>query len=198
MDVACRGRTTGSPRPWAGRSRWAGAVALASCLAGCGGDGDDRRREVIPAAEIEYSQAIRTSVAEVPRSELVAAELRHTGVTTPVWQSRVATEDGTQHVVRLDASTGDVLETKVAPAQSRSDKGKVRALLRRATILPEEAARKVTKPDFGKVSAVELSERNGEVIWSVDVVTIEEGNVSVYDIDATTGKVLKRSVATEG
>jgi uncharacterized membrane protein YkoI len=199
MDIADRSKATESPRSRARRPGLtaAAAAALVGFLAGCGGEAGDTRREVIPAAEVEYSQAIRTSVAEVPRSELIAAELQMPDKETPVWRSRVATDDGTVHVVRLDASTGRLLGTESARGQSSSDKARVRSLLERATIRPEEAVREVTEPDFGKVSAVELGERNSRVIWSVDVVTVEEDNVHVYTIDATNGKVLNRAPATD-
>jgi uncharacterized membrane protein YkoI len=209
MDIADRSKATESPRSRARRpgltaaattaaaTTAAAAAALVGVLAGCSGEAGDTRREVIPAAEVEYSQAIRTSVAEVPRSELIAAELQTPDKETPVWRSRVATDDGTVHVVRLDASTGRLLGTESARGQSSSDKARVRSLLERATIRPEEAVREVTEPDFGKVSAVELGERNGRVIWSVDVVTVEEDNVHVYTIDATNGKVLNRAPATD-
>lgn len=156
-------------------------------LAGCS-DPEGGRTEVHPEVETLYDEAIRTSLAEVPDSELVEIALRHAEGGAPVWHSRVVTAGGTAYTVELTATTGD-LTAPPSPAGDASERTTV--LLEKAKLLPEDAAREVTIPDFGKVTRIALGEREGRTVWVVEVTTIEEDHVRRSAVDAVTGETVQ-------
>ncbi|OEU94805.1 PepSY domain-containing protein [Streptomyces oceani] len=153
-------------------------------LSGCR-DETEEHEEVLPMVEVPYSTAIRQSLAEVPNSHLVSLGLGEDQDGEPVWHAEVLAEDGTRHLVRVDAS-----RVRVHGTETLERDGAGASPRERAKILPEEAAREVTEPDFGKVTAIELRRRDHRVVWTVDVTTIKDDHVRAYDVDARTGKVL--------
>jgi hypothetical protein len=60
----------------------------------------------------------------------------------------------------------------------------------------EKAA--LTKVPGGKVKAAKLSQENGQVIWSVDVITPLTKKVAAIQVDAQSGKVLSKLVQGPG
>lgn len=187
-----------------GRSRrvqWAvvipllASIALLGLTTGCSGDVEGGRAEVHPEVETLYDQAARSSVAEVPGSELVEIVLRHTGG-KPVWRSTVVTSDGTAHTVTVAATTGDILK-KSLPGTVEPASERTMMLLGRTALLPEEAAREVTTPDFGKVTRVSLGKAEGRPVWLVDVTTVEEVHVRRTAVDAVTGETVESTPLPE-
>jgi uncharacterized membrane protein YkoI len=181
------------PGPWRGTRR---AVALLLALvgvlgfaSGCAEGGEEGRTEVHPEVEALYDQAIRLSLEQVPDSELLQVVLRHREGGQPVWRSRVVNPDGTAHLVTLTATTGDLVRKSVPGAVEPASE-ETMTLLEEAVLVPEEAARKVTKPDFGKVTLVELGERGGGPVWFVEVTTVEEDHVRRTTVDAVSGEIL--------
>lgn len=158
-------------------------------LAGCGDTVEGGHNEVHPEVETLYDEAIRTSLAEVPDSELVEIVLRHAEDGAPEWHSRVVTAGGTAYTLELAATTGDLLAPPEPAAEPASER--TRVLLEKAKLLPEEAARKVTTPDFGKVTRVALGEREDRTVWVVEVTTIEEDHVRRSAVDAVTGETVQ-------
>lgn len=156
-------------------------------LTGCGDTVEQGRREVHPEVEALYDEAIRSSLAEVPDAELAEIDLRHDPDGRPVWHTRVVTSDGTEHTVRIAATTGDVPRppSPGSPAPARTGE-----LLEKAVLLPEEAARKVTVPDFGKVTGISLGETEGRTVWFVEVTTVDEDHVRRSAVDAVTGQTV--------
>jgi uncharacterized membrane protein YkoI len=163
-----------------------GVLALAT---GCSEGGAEGRTEVHPGVETLYDEAIRLSLEEVPDSELLEVALRHREGGQPVWRSRVVNPDGTAHVATLTATTGDLVRKSV-PGTVEPASGETMTLLEETVLVPEEAARKVTKPDFGKVTLVELGERGGGPVWFVEVTTVEEDHVRRTTVDAVSGEIL--------
>lgn len=159
-----------------------GLPALSGCAGGEGG-----RREVHPEVEALYDEGIRVALAEVPDSELTQIVLRHDEHGAPVWHSTVVTADGTEHIVRIAATTGDLVAPPF-PGEPAPEKAEV--LLEKAKLLPEEAARKVTVPDYGKVTRIALGETEGRTVWFVEVTTLEEDHVRRTAVDAVTGETV--------
>ncbi|MFD4262394.1 PepSY domain-containing protein [Streptomyces sp. NPDC058534] len=181
-------RATGGARrcpPLAGTAMACAFALLA--LAGCDSE-QQEAHEVLPMLEVPADEAIRLSLEEVPGSDLAALHLRQSEGDEPVWDSNVVAQDGTRHLVRVDGSRPKVLSAKEVPDE---DAGQ-RKLIEQAKILPEQAVREVTKPEFGKVTSIEIDTKEGRVVWNVDVTTIERDNVHTYDVDAKTGEVLDR------
>jgi uncharacterized membrane protein YkoI len=182
--------------PARGRTPLLCALLLVLALpvtAGCNDPVDDGRKEVHPEVEFRYDEAIRTSLAEVPASELTRIVLRHAEDGAPVWHTTVVTSDGSEHTLRLTATAGDLLAPP-SPGEPAPEPAGV--LLEKAELLPEEAVRKVTKPDFGKVVAESLGVREGRTVWFVEVATVEEDHVRRTAVDAVTGRVVDSTVLT--
>lgn len=185
--------------PPAGSSRLLWTPALLLCLvalgAGCSKGGATSPDEVHPEVETLYDQATSLSLDEVPDGELQRIALRHTEAGAPVWRSRVVTPEGSAHRVTLTATTGDLAKPVSDTAPPASEK--TLRLLEKARLIPEEAALKVTKPDFGKVTLVEIGEYQRRPVWFVEVTTIEEAHVRRFAVDAVTGEPLDSSPLPE-
>ncbi|MEU9123929.1 PepSY domain-containing protein [Streptomyces sp. NPDC048506] len=154
-----------------------------------------KRKALIPAAKVTYEEALGAAVAAVPKAEPVAAELKGTP-RKPYWETAVTNSDGTAHIVRVDAVSGEAGRPRTE-SDDADDKKRLATRLAKATVTAPQAARTATRSTDGTVSGVALGEaRNGSdaVAWSVDVVTRDDWNLTTYEIDAVTGKVLRMHV----
>ncbi|MEW2634140.1 PepSY domain-containing protein [Streptomyces sp. NPDC048389] len=183
-------------------------------------DDQAERRALVPAATVTWGTAADTAADEVPGSQLVEIELTRyqNGGTaspypspspspaspspspspspgTPAWAVDVATEDGTVHIVHVDAASGEVLGSRQESDQDADDKRQTADRLAQAEITPEEAVRTATERTDGTVTAVELENDDADkLIWSVEVVTEDDWNKTTFDIDATNGEILREQV----
>ncbi|MGA5170546.1 MULTISPECIES: PepSY domain-containing protein [Streptomyces] len=157
------------------------------------------RKALIQATEIPWDKAAGTAVAGVRDGRLTEIELRWArptvaspgaGPRTPEWDTAVAAPDGTLHTVRVDAVSGQVTESRVDPGQDQDDKRELTARLAAATVTPRQAADTATGRTKGTVTALQPD----DAVWSVDVVTTGDWNKTTYDVDARTGKVVRRHV----
>ncbi|MEU6284495.1 PepSY domain-containing protein [Streptomyces sp. NPDC047028] len=176
-----------------GRRRRFGFVVAAALLAGtaaCGGPPPTHPSEVLPQVATEYDRAIRKALDEVSGSKLVSVELSRVNTVAPVWRTSVATEDGTEHLVRVGAAGGDVLGADVPAGQSAASKTRTGTLVAGAKLLPEEAVDRVRMPEYGKVTDVRLEkDATGRTVWSVTIETVGPHRVHAYRVDAVTGEV---------
>ncbi|MFI8943575.1 PepSY domain-containing protein [Streptomyces syringium] len=211
--------------PHPGRLRGVGALcglALSLALvAGCGdGDGDgggsatsstpsagtatatgqltedqSERKALVPSAKVGYERAAAAASEKVPGSRLVSEELKRAAGAGPQWHIEVAAPDGTAHVVRVDAVSGKVLESRAKADQDDGDKQELADRLSKAKVSPQDAAATALGRTKGTVTAVELDDTDvGAVIWSVDVVTTGDWNKTTFDVDATHRKILREHV----
>jgi len=164
-------------------------LGLATVATGCSEGGAEGPTEVHPEVETPYDEAVRLSLEAVPDSDLVRVALDHTDGRQPVWRAKVANPDGTAHVVALKATTGDLVRKSVPGAVPPVSEGTL-TRLEEAQLVPEEAARQVTKPDFGKVTLIEIGAHEGRPVWFVEVTSVEEDQVRRSAVDAVTGEVL--------
>ncbi|MEU0213974.1 PepSY domain-containing protein [Streptomyces sp. NPDC006265] len=171
--------------------------AVLSLLVGCGRDDPlNEPAERFEMVEVDYERAIRLSVAEVTGGELVALELKDPDSDSPVWESRIADQDGQLTTVRLDATRGDVLGTSSGPAQSDSERQELVRLFTDARLLPGQAAREAADTANGEViTAIELEQRDGTPVWEVSVLGVADESATVHVVDARTGEVLERHPA---
>ncbi|WP_129311200.1 PepSY domain-containing protein [Streptomyces sp. L2] len=177
-----------------GRRRRFGFVVAAALLAGtaaaCSGPPPTHPSEVLPQVETEYDRAIRKALDEVSGSRLVSVGLSRVNTVAPVWRTSVATEDGTEHLVRVGAAGGDVLGADVPAGQSAASKTRTGTLVAGAKLLPEEAVDRVRMPEYGKVTDVRLEkDATGRTVWSVTIETVGPHRVHAYRVDAVTGEV---------
>lgn len=168
-------------------------VCCLATLVGCDDTVETGRHEVHPMVETTYEQAIRKSLAEVPGGRLLALELQKESSDSPAWHSDIVNPDGERQGVTLAASGAEPPGEKPVPHPERSVGRSQMELLERAVVLPEDAVRKVAKPDFDKVESIGLVEqKTGEPAWSIGVVSGEESDAARYEVDAVNGEVLRR------
>jgi uncharacterized membrane protein YkoI len=110
----------------------------------------------------------------------------------PEWHSEIVSEDGTRTSVTQSATGAEPATAKPAVRPDGTAGPRLRGLLRKAVVAPEDAVRKVAEPDYDKVDAVELTGSTGKPVWRIRLVAVEPGNAHVYEIDAATGDVLGR------
>ncbi|NEY35450.1 hypothetical protein GTU99_25310 [Streptomyces sp. PRKS01-65] len=173
------------------------------------------RKDLVPKAKVTWDKAAATAVGEVPRGKLTHLELKRTprdatsspgspspstpnpapSPGAPAWAAEVAAEDGTIHRVDIDAVNGKVFRTQADPDQDADDKREITDRLGNARQSPEQAVRAATGRTKGTVTGVELDENDDRrLIWSVDVVTPDNWNKTTYDVDASSGRVLREHV----
>ncbi|WP_175412491.1 PepSY domain-containing protein [Streptomyces sp. TRM64462] len=169
-------------------------MLLVVVLAGCGKDDSvNEPHEAFANVEVDYARAIRASTAEVTGSELVSLELTRPESADPVWVSRVATQQGEVHTVRVDAVLGDVLGTSTAGTGTDGlTAAELTARLDEATVLPDEAAREARGSTDGPVTAIRLDQQGDTVVWAVDVAGLQGEETKTHVVDARTGEVLRR------
>ncbi|TQJ91274.1 PepSY domain-containing protein [Streptomyces sp. SLBN-31] len=174
----------------------AALVIAGALLAGCSGPPPGRRPEVLQQVQVRYDRAVRKALDEVPDSRLLSVGLRRVSAPEPVWLTRVATRDGTVHVVRVDATLGRLLSTSDKTGQSAQGRKSTAALASSAKLLPEEAVDKVAStatkdPHFGKVTDVALEKgQDDRTVWSVTVATVQSAPTITYQVDAVTAEVV--------
>jgi uncharacterized membrane protein YkoI len=186
--VLRRARVPGRARPTL--AALAGALLLVGALTGCKSQTFEKR-EVLPMVEVSYDEAIRMSLDEVKDSSFVSIDLHRPRSVHPEWHTVVVDEKDTSSLVRVSASTEKLLSSGTLPADEAPDK-KVLDLTDRMQILPEEAAKKVVKPDFGKVTSIHPDTAEERPVWTVVVATIQQNHRFAYDVDGVTGEVLDR------
>ncbi|WEH32025.1 PepSY domain-containing protein [Streptomyces sp. AM 4-1-1] len=199
---ATQSPTVSSAAPSASSSMSASPSATASSRAPLTED-QAERKALIPAAKIAFLKAADTAVGKVPGSKLAELELKGTSGSAdtghPQWIAKVASKDGTAHTVRIDAVSGKVIRSETDPDQDADDKRELADRLAKAKETPEAAAKvamdKITAAGRkGTVSAIELDEKKGTLVWSVDVVTTDDWNKTTFDIDAANGDVKREHV----
>ncbi|WCN05145.1 PepSY domain-containing protein [Streptomyces sp. M92] len=165
-----------------------------SLLAGCGREDPlNEPAERFEMVEVDYARAVRLSVAEVSAGELVALELKKPESVSPVWESRVAEQDGQLRTVRLGATRGEVLGTSAGPDLTDSERQDLVQLLEQTRVLPDQAAREAADtPNSEVVTAIELERQDDRPVWLVSVLGVGDAAAMVHVVDARTGEILDR------
>ncbi|WP_409235247.1 PepSY domain-containing protein [Streptomyces sp. PA5.6] len=158
-------------------------------------DDQRERKELVPKAKVGYDKALDAAVATVDKAKPVSIELKGTP-DKPVWETEVATADGADHDVDVDAVTGKAGQARADKDQDQDDKRELADRLKKATVTAQQAAQTATDKKKGTVTSVELddSDKGDMVRWSVDVVTTDDWNKTTYDIDATNRKIVREHV----
>ena len=107
----------------------------------------------------------------------------------PEWVATVATKDGTEHIVRIDAVSGKVVKSTEDSDQDSEDKTTTADQVAKAKQTPQQAAKAALAKQKGTVTSLELDENDKNVlVWSVDVVD-KDWKKTTVDVDAATGSV---------
>ncbi|AQS65812.1 hypothetical protein B1H29_01635 [Streptomyces pactum] len=172
-------------------------VLALSLLAGCGRDDPlNESAERFEMVEVDHERAVRLATAEVTGGELVALELKKPESVSPVWESRVADQDGHVQTVRLDATRGESLGAGAGPDLTDSERQDLVRLLDQAQVLPDTAAREAADtPNSEVVTAIELERQDGGPVWLVSVLGVGDDLAMVHVVDAKTGEILDRHPA---
>ncbi|MFH8407667.1 PepSY domain-containing protein [Streptomyces sp. NPDC018019] len=152
------------------------------------------RKALVPEAKTSYDQALKAATGAVADSKPVAVELKRGAGGKPEWHTKVATSDGTESTVRVDAVSGKADQPRTKK-EDGDDKKELADRLQRATVTPQQAAATATGRKSGTVTAVELDTNDQKKeIWSVDVVTRNDWNKTTFDVDAANRKILREHV----
>lgn len=165
-------------------------------LTGCENP-DFEQREALPMVEVTYDEAIQMSEREVPHTDFVSVNLQRSDSVHPEWHTIVADQKDVSSLVRVSASSEQVLSSGAPPADEAPD-AKELDLVKRITVVPAQAVKKVTKPKFGKVTAVYPDTLHGKPVWKIVVATVEGDHRFAYAVDGTTGEILDRSAVGPG
>ncbi|WP_326696022.1 PepSY domain-containing protein [Streptomyces sp. NBC_01754] len=182
-----------------------------------------KRKKMLSAVKITFSKAATTAVGEVSGGKLTELELEgvdddHSSASPsadmsgspspsgsgspspsgssagPKWMAEVVEDNGTAHVVTIDAVSGDVLDSSPAADQSESDKQKMADRIAKAKQTPQQAAKVATDKKKGTVTSIDLDENDSKaLVWKVDVVT-EDWKKTTFDVDAENGKITNEEV----
>ena len=111
----------------------------------------------------------------------------------------VATDDGTVFAVGVDAVSGKA-DQPHTQSDDPDDKKQLAARLAKAKVTAQQAAKTATEKTKGTVTTIGLGDAdNGgdTAAWTVGVVTSDDWNQTMYEIDAATGKVLSMHVSED-
>ncbi|MFJ8828147.1 PepSY domain-containing protein [Streptomyces sp. NPDC102467] len=181
-EVGRTGADTGTTR----------ASTTSSASAGNLTDDQAERKALVPKAKVGYDKALDTAVKAVDGSKPVSIELKGPA-DKPGWDAKVATDDGTERTLRVDAVTGKAGKAQADSDQDSDDKQELAGRLSKAKVTPQQAVETATDKTKGTVTSVELDDTDqGKPVWSVDVVTTKDWNKTTYDIDATDRTVLRK------
>ncbi|MET9255537.1 PepSY domain-containing protein [Streptomyces sp. NPDC048182] len=175
------------------------------------------RKALVPMAKVSWDKAAGTAVKEVSGGKLVEMELKRAPAMasasagsaspsmaspmpsqgSPVWENKVATSDGTLHLVWVDAVSGKVLRSQTDPDQDADDKSEWSDRLSKAKQTPQQAVQAAMGRAKGTVTAAKLDEDDQQLMWAVDIVSTDTWDKATVDVDATNGKVLREDVDTD-
>ncbi|MFF9478462.1 PepSY domain-containing protein [Streptomyces sp. NPDC014733] len=149
------------------------------------------RKELFAKTKADYEHALNAAAGAVPHSKPVSTELKGGDGGNPVWETVMATSDGTAHALRVDAVTGKAGKP-VTEQQKAEDRKALATRLRDATVTAPMAAKTAMAKKSGKVAAVELENADhGKPVWKVDVVSTSDWKKTTFDVDAKDNKILK-------
>lgn len=171
-------------------------LVVLGVLTGCENP-DFEQREALPMVEVTYDEAMQMSVQKVPHTDFVSVSLQRSRSVHPEWHTVVVDQADVTSLVRVSASREQVLSAGAPPADE-APATKELDLVKRITVAPAEAVKKVTEPTFGKVTAVYPDTMHGKPVWKVVVATIDGDHRFAYAVDGTTGEVLDRSAVGPG
>ncbi|MEE4495954.1 PepSY domain-containing protein [Streptomyces sp. BE230] len=170
-------------------------------LRGPGESDDDTDREsASPTASASPSGTASPSGSASPSPTGTAASPSASAspaATGPEWVATVAAKDGTEHLVRIDAVSGKVINSTEDSEQDAGEKSRTADWIAKAKQTPQQAAKAATDKKQGTVTSLDLDENDKNVlVWSVDVV--DKGwTETTVDVDAATGSVTAEETDTD-
>ncbi|WP_031087085.1 PepSY domain-containing protein [Streptomyces sp. NRRL WC-3549] len=164
-----------------------------------------KRKELLSAVKVPFSKAATTAVGEVSGGKLTELELEgvddsdmsaspSADASGGAWMAHVVEDNGTAHMVTIDAVSGKVLDSKPDTDQSESDKQEMADRIAKAKQTPQQAAKVAMDKKKGTVTSVKLDESDSQaLVWQVDVVT-KDWKKTTFDVDAENGKITNEEV----
>ncbi|MFF1465637.1 PepSY domain-containing protein [Streptomyces sp. NPDC058330] len=153
---------------------------------------DDSSSSASPSADASGSASPSASASASPGGSTSPSPSGSSA--GPQWKAEVVEENGTAHIVTIDAVSGKVLDSKPDDDQSESDKQQMADRIAKAKQTPQQAAKVATDKKKGTVTSVKLDENDSQaLVWQVDVVT-EDWKKTTFDVDAENGKITNEEV----
>lgn len=153
-----------------------GIASLALLVAMAQADSLNRMQDQNLAVGIDDATAIAlTSVA----GDIIEAELEIESK-RPVWEIDIVDESNGVVRLEIDGESGDILSSE------RSDDT---ALVMADQMKIDRAIELVRAMENGDITAMEMDETNGDMVWEVEAV-LADGTASTFRVDAQTGELL--------
>lgn len=115
----------------------------------------------------------------------------------PKWVAEVVEEDGTAHIVHIDAVSGKVIDSAADTNQSDSDKAQLAEWIKKAQQSPTQAAKVATDKKKGTVTSVNLDENSDStLVWSVGVVS-GDWKKTDFEVDAVSGAIVSEQTDSD-
>ena len=139
-------------------------------------------------AKITQDEAINAALEKVPGT-VEEVELEDEKGTI-VYEIELVSTDGTEHEVKVDAQTGEVLKVEADDDENEEDAQNQAELAKQAKITEDEAINAALEKVPGTVNEIELEVENGTVVYEIEVLSTD-GTEQEVKVDAQTGEVLK-------
>ena len=116
-----------------------------------------------------------------------------------VYEIEVLSTDGTEHEVKVDAQTGEVVRVEVNDEENeeKDDAQNQAELAKQAKITEDEAINAALEKVPGTVNKVELEDENGTIVYEIEVLSTD-GTEQEVKVDAQTSDVIKVEANDEG
>jgi uncharacterized membrane protein YkoI len=155
------------------------------------GSGEHRGagRSLVSTTTVVITQARASEIAlgQLPGTVKKIHLNRHHGKAS--WRVRVMSTDGTQRGdFLIDATTGDVLKSKIKSVKSHA------SVLASVTVTRDAAIATAQGLLPGTVKEAHLEREHGKATWDVRILSTDGTKRGDFRIDATTGTVLKSRI----
>lgn len=148
-------------------------------------------KDLLAATKVSLADAARSAEAKQPDTKIVEIELDREGGGTPRWEVTLAEDDGTAHVVHVDAASGKAAAPRDSDDNDTDDRTDRATLLGDSKVDAEAAVRAATDRSSGTPVHADLDMDGGDPVWQVDVVAKDTYRETTLDVSASDGKVLR-------
>jgi uncharacterized membrane protein YkoI len=133
--------------------------------------------------------AAETARGTVPGSTVSSIETERDDTQ---WEVQVITTDGVEHEVEVSADGTQVLSGPLAKPEDAKDTAKHRSRIQAAKLDFRAAVDAVAKAVDGRITELNLDDRDGTTVWEADVVD-PANTLHEVSVDAATGSVVARN-----
>lgn len=178
----------------------AGAAAAMAAVVACGGGespttaNPDKQDGTTAAPAVANGNtallaAAGTARGSVPDSTVSSIETERNDTQ---WEVQLVTTDGIEHEVEVSADGTAVVSGPLAKPEDAKDTAKHRSRIQEAKLDVRAAVDAITKSVDGRITELNLDDRDGTTVWEADVID-HANTLHEVSVDAATGSVVARN-----